>query len=251
MKVLITGASSGIGRDFARILSSSYDELILVARDKNNLEKVKKEISANTNIMVITESTDLSDYNNCVKLFNKYKNIDLLINNAGFGDCGYFEKTDLMKDVNMINTNITALHTLTKLYLNEMIKNNRGHILNVASIAAFVPGPLMATYYASKSYVLKLSESIKEELNHKKTNVKISVLCPGPVKTNFEKNANVEFQVSKADSYNVAKYAIKHLNRFYITPGLSVKFTRVLSKFVPNSLIAKFIFKIQKRRIKR
>ena len=150
----------------------------------------------------------------------------------------------------MINTNVTALHILTKLYLKEMIRNNKGHILNVASIASFVPGPLMATYYATKSYVLKLSESIKEELKHQKTSVKISVLCPGPVKTNFEKTANVDFQVSKADSYKVANYAIKHLKKFYICPGLSAKFTRVISKIIPLSIISKFTYKIQRRRIR-
>ena len=248
MKALITGASSGIGKDFAKILSNTYDELILVARDSKRLDDVKKELEKNAKIKTV--SMDLSDYNNCVKLFNDNKDVDLLINNAGFGDCGHFEKTDLNKDIDMINTNVVALHTLTKLYLNEMIKNNKGHILNVASIAAFVPGPLMATYYSTKAYVLKLSQSIKEELKHKKTNVKISVLCPGPVKTNFEKTANVEFQISKADSYKVANYAVKHLNRFYITPGLGVKFTRVLSKIIPSSLIAKFIYKAQKRRIR-
>lgn len=248
MKALITGASSGIGKDFAKILSNTYDELVLVARDSNKLEEVKKELEVNTKIKTV--SMDLSDYNNCIKLFNDNKDIDLLINNAGFGDCGYFEKTDLNKDISMINTNVVALHTLTKLYLNEMIKNNNGHILNVASIAAFVPGPLMATYYSTKAYVLKLCQSIKEELKHKNTNVKISVLCPGPVKTNFEKTANVEFQISKADSYKVANYAIKHLNRFYITPGIGVKFTRVLSKILPSSLISKFIYKAQKRRIR-
>ena len=248
MKALITGASSGIGKDFAKILSNTYDELVLVARDSNKLEEVKKELEVNTKIKTV--SMDLSDYNNCIKLFNDNKDIDLLINNAGFGDCGYFEKTDLNKDISMINTNVVALHTLTKLYLNEMIKNNNGHILNVASIAAFVPGPLMTTYYSTKAYVLKLCQSIKEELKHKNTNVKISVLCPGPVKTNFEKTANVEFQISKADSYKVANYAIKHLNRFYITPGIGVKFTRVLSKLLPSSLISKFIYKAQKRRIR-
>ena len=248
MKALVTGASSGIGKDFAKILSQNYDELILVARDEKRLEQVKKELEDIVSVKTI--SMDLSDCNNCIKLFNDNKDVDLLINNAGFGDCGYFEKTNLDKDIDMINTNITAVHTLTKLYLNEMLKNNKGHILNVASIAAFVPGPLMATYYSTKSYVLKLSESIKEELKHKNTNVKISVLCPGPVKTNFEKTANVEFQISKADSYKVAKYAIKHLNRFYITPGLGVKLTRVLSKIVPSCLISKFIYKAQKRRIR-
>ena len=249
MKALITGASSGIGKDFAKILSDKYDELILVARDTKKLESVKKELEGTSNSKIITVSMDLSDYKNCIKLYDTYKDVDLLINDAGFGDCGYFEKTDLEKDINMINTNITALHTLTKLYLKDMIKANKGHILNVASIAAFVPGPLMATYYSTKAYVLKLSESIKEELKHKKTNVKISVLCPGPVKTNFEKTANVEFQISKADSFKVASYAIKHLNRFYICPGLGVKFTRILSKITPSNLIAKFIYKAQKRRI--
>lgn len=248
MKALITGASSGIGKDFAKILSTKYDELILVARDTKKLDIVKKELQKNTTIKTI--SMDLSDYNNCVKLFNDNKDIDLLINNAGFGDCGYFEKTSLEKDINMINTNVVALHTLTKLYLDEMVKNNKGHILNVASIAAFVPGPLMSTYYATKSYVLRLSESIKEELKHKDTSVKISVLCPGPVKTNFEKTANVEFQISKADSYKVANYAVKHINKFYITPGLGVKLTRVLSKISPSSLMAKFVYKAQKKRIR-
>lgn len=250
MKALITGASSGIGKDFAKILSKKYDELILVARDKERLDIVKKELEKESNSKIKIVTMDLSNPDNCKKLYEDNKNIDLLINDAGFGDCGYFEKTDVDKDISMINTNITALHILTKLYLKDMIKNNKGHILNVASIAAFVPGPLMATYYASKSYVLKLSESIKEELKHKKTNVKISVLCPGPVKTNFEKNANVEFQISKADSYKVASYAIKHLNKFYILPGSGVKLTRVLSKIIPNSLIAKFIYKTQKRRIR-
>ena len=250
MKALITGASSGIGKDFAKILSKDYDELILVARDKIRLNYVKKEIEQISNTKIEIVAIDLSDNKKCIDLFNKHNDINLLINNAGFGDCGFFNKTELDKDINMINTNITALHILTKLYLKEMIKNNKGHILNVASIAAFVPGPLMATYYATKSYVLKLSESIKEELNHQKTNVKISVLCPGPVKTNFEKNANVEFQVSKADSYKVASYAIKHLNRFYICPGLSAKFTRLISKIIPLSIISKFTYKIQRRRIR-
>ena len=108
----------------------------------------------------------------------------------------------------------------------------------------------MATYYSTKAYVLKLSESIKEELKHKKTNVKISVLCPGPVKTNFEKTANVEFQISKADSFKVASYAIKHLNRFYICPSFGVKMARIGSKLLPSSLLAKFVYKVQKKRVK-
>lgn len=250
MKVLITGASSGIGRDFAKLLVHDYDELILVAQDLERLNKVKEDLKKipDKNIKVI--SMDLSSYENCIKLYEENKDIDLLINNAGFGDCGYFEKTDLDKDIKMINTNITALHTLTKLYLSDMVKKNSGHILNVASIAGFVPGPLMATYYSTKSYVIKLSESIKEELRTKKSNVRISVLCPGPVKTNFEKNANVEFMVSKKSSLKVASYAIKHMNRFYICPGFGAKLSRIGSKILPSSLIARFIYKVQRKRIR-
>lgn len=250
MKVLITGASSGIGRDFAKLLVHDYDELILVAQDLERLNKVKEDLKKipDKNIKVI--SMDLSSYENCIKLYEENKDIDLLINNAGFGDCGYFEKTDLDKDIKMINTNITALHTLTKLYLGDMVKKNSGHILNVASIAGFVPGPLMATYYSTKSYVIKLSESIKEELRRKKSNVRISVLCPGPVKTNFEKNANVEFMVSKKSSLKVASYAIKHMNRFYICPGFGAKLSRIGSKILPSSLIARFIYKVQRKRIR-
>lgn len=249
MKALITGASSGIGKDFAYLLAKDYDELVLVARDEEKLKEVKNNLNRLPDKKVKTVSLDLSNYKSCVKLFEDNKDVDLLVNCAGFGDCGYFYKTDLEKDINMINTNITALHTLTKLYLADMQKNKKGHILNVASIAAFMPGPLMATYYASKSYVLRLSEAIREELKKSNSKVKISVLCPGPVKTNFEKNANVKFQISKANSADVAKYAIKHLNRFYICPGMTPKFLRVISKILPSSLMAKLCFKSQKRRL--
>jgi len=249
MKVLITGASSGIGRDFARLLVNKTDELILVARDDAKLKKVKEELNKVTNSRVITVKMDLSNVDNCKKLYEEHPDIDLLINNAGFGDCGYFDKTNLDKDIDMINTNIVALHTLTKLYLSSMKKKNKGHILNVASIAAFLPGPLMATYYSTKSYVLRLSESIREELKKEKSNVKISVLCPGPVQTNFEKTANVKFEISKASSAKVAAYALKHLNKFYITPGISVKFTKFIARILPTSLMAKIVFKSQKRRI--
>ena len=250
MKVLITGASSGIGKDFAKILIYKYDELVLVARNDERLKKLKEELCKIPDKRVKIIALDLSNRKNCEKLFEENKDIDLLINNAGFGDCGYFDKTDMDKDISMINTNIVAVHILTKLYLKEMIKNNKGHILNVASIAGFMPGPLMATYYSTKSYVLKLSESIRGELKTLNTNVKISVLCPGPVKTSFEKTANVQFQISKASSFKVANYALKHLNRFYICPGFSSKMVRIGSKILPNTLLSKLAYKSQKRRIK-
>jgi short-subunit dehydrogenase len=190
MKVLITGASSGIGRDMARTFSKKGYDLVLVARDENKLNNAKEELEKN-NIKVEVIVMDLANEENCIELHKKAKDIDILINNACFGDCGDFSKTDLKKEMNMIKTNITAYHILTKLYLIDMKKKNSGKILNVASIAGFMPGPLMATYYATKAYVVRLSEGIREELKKEKSNVKISILCPGPVDTNFNKVANV------------------------------------------------------------
>ena len=186
---------------------------------------------------------------NCIKLYNDNKDIDLLINNAGFGDCGWFDDTDLNKDLNMINTNIVALHTLTKLYLGDMKKRNSGHILDVASIAGFMAGPLMATYYATKNYVVRLSEAIRVELKKDKSNVKISVLCPGPVNTKFNKRANVKFSLKGMESMDVAKYTVKHLNKFYIVPGFGVKFTRFISHLLSSNIMAKFCFNMQKKKI--
>ena len=165
MKALVTGASSGIGRDIAKELSKRGYDLILVARNVERLEEVKKQIQTKAEIV----SMDISKEENCKKLFQDYKNIDILVNNAGFGDCGHFEETSLDKDIQMIKTNIIAYHILTKLYLKEMIKNNNGKILNVASIAGFMPGPLMATYYSTKAYIVRLSEAIRTELKKQKS----------------------------------------------------------------------------------
>lgn len=245
MKALITGASSGIGKEFAKILAAKGYDLVLVARDEQKLKELQKELNTNTKIVTM----DLSNVENCKKLHAENPDIDLLINNAGFGDCGNFTHTSLDKEINMINTNIVAYHTLTKLYLIDMKQINKGHILNVASIAGFMPGPLMSTYYATKSYVVKLSEGIREELNKEKSNVRISILCPGPVKTNFLSVANVKFSIRQADSYKVAKYAIDHLNRFYIVPGIDIKFARLGAKLFPSSLVAKVTYMIQKKKL--
>ena len=151
MKALITGASSGMGRDMAKILSQNGYDLILVARDEKRLEEVKKQLKTETKIVVM----DISKEENCKKIYEENKDIDILINNAGFGDCGHFEETSLDKDIQMIHTNIIAYHILTKLYLKEMIKKDSGKILNVASIAGFMPGPLMTTYYSTKNAINK------------------------------------------------------------------------------------------------
>ena len=245
MRALITGASSGIGREFAKILSKKGYDLVLVARDKEKLEEVKKELSTNIEIVCL----DLSISENCKMLYNNYPDMDLLINNAGFGDCGNFSSTSLDKELSMISTNITAYHILTKLYLINMKMKNSGHILNVASIAGFMPGPLMSTYYATKAYIVRLSEGIREELKKEKSSVKISILCPGPVNTNFNKVANVKFHLREANSFQVANYAIKHLNKFYIVPGLDIKLARFFAKIIPSSIVAKVTYHIQKRKL--
>lgn len=245
MRALITGASSGIGREFAKILSKKGYDLVLVARDKEKLEEVKKELSTNVEIVCL----DLSISENCKMLYNNYPDMDLLINNAGFGDCGNFSSTSLDKELSMISTNITAYHILTKLYLINMKMKNSGHILNVASIAGFMPGPLMSTYYATKAYIVRLSEGIREELKKEKSSVKISILCPGPVNTNFNKVANVKFHLREANSFQVANYAIKHLNKFYIVPGLDIKLAKFFAKIIPSSIVAKVTYRIQKRKL--
>ena len=249
MKVLITGASSGIGKDMARVMAKKADELVLVARNVEKLEEIKKELQNDAKIEII--SKDLSIEENCKEIHNQVQNVDILINNAGFGDCGNFTKTSLEKDIQMIKTNIIAYHILTKLYLTDMKEKNSGKILNVASIAGFMPGPLMATYYATKNYVVKLSEAIREELKKEHSKIQISILCPGPVETNFNKVANVDFHLREANSMDVAKYAIRKLEKgkFYIVPGIDVKIARFGAKILPANIISKFAYMAQKRKL--
>ena len=247
MKALITGASSGIGRDMAKELSKKGYDLILVARDFEKLNEVKQELPSNTEVVCM----DISNVDNCQKLYEQYKDIDILINNAGFGDCGYFNQTNLEKEISMINTNIVAYHTLTKLYLKDMKQRERGTILNVASIAGFMPGPLMATYYATKNYVVRLSEAIREELKKQHSKVQISILCPGPVDTNFNKVADVQFALKGLSSEYVAKYAIEKMlkGKFYIVPGWKIKLAKIGCKIAPTRLVAKISYNMQKRKI--
>ena len=247
MRALITGASSGIGRDIAKELSQKGYDLILVARNLEKLNEVKEKLETN----IETVSMDISNPENCKQLYEKYKDIDILVNNAGFGDCGYFDKTNLEKELQMINTNIVAYHVLTKLYLKDMKAKNSGKILNVASIAGFMPGPLMATYYSTKAYVVRLSEAIREELKKESSKVQISILCPGPVDTNFNKVADVQFALKGLSSEYVAKYTTDKLfkGKFYIVPCWKIKLAKFGAKIAPNTLVAKICYNMQKRKI--
>ena len=253
MIALVTGASSGIGRDIAKELAKKGYDIIAVARNKEALENLKKEID---NVKVDIQILDVTDREGCIQLHDemieKYGFVDVVVNNAGFGTCGKFVDTDLNKEIKMIDTNITALHMLTKLFLIDMVKEDKGYIMNVASIAGFMPGPLMATYYSSKAYVVRLTQSIRQELFMMKSHVKISALCPGPVKTNFSKAADVQFSLKEVSSQWVARYAVNKMfkNKILIFPGVKIWLARIVAKIMPDQFMAFMCYFMQKRKIK-
>ncbi len=248
MNAMITCASSGIGRDMARILSEKGYDLILVARRKNRLEELKESLHTNVTIIPM----DISSTYNCMKLYEKVKNenIEILINNAGFGLYGDFLSTSLEKELDMVDLNIKTTHILTKLFLNDFKARKHGYILNVASIAGFMPGPMMATYYATKSYIVRLTQALQYELKKEKSSCYVGLLCPGPVDTEFNKVADVSFSLSGMTSYDVARYAIKKMfkKKKMIIPGFKIKLLRKIMKVLPTSTIENIIYKTQKRR---
>lgn len=247
MKALITGASSGIGREFAYKLADMGYDLVIAARRRERLEEVKEKIKGrNVEICVC----NLVSKDECVKLFEEHKDIDLLINNAGFGVFGEFDRTSLDKELEMLNVNIRALHILTKLYYLEMVRRNSGYILNVASSAAFFPGPLFSSYYASKAYVLRLTQALSYELKKKKSEVRVGVLCPGPVDTEFNRVAGVSFGVGSVTAKYAAQYALKKLfeGKVVIVPSIQIKFTHFLSKITPSFISERIVYRIQKEK---
>lgn len=249
MKALITGASSGIGKEMAKYLASMGYDLIVVARNTNKLYELRDEIK-NVSVRVIT--LDLCREQDSFDLYEhlKEENIDFLVNNAGFGAYGKFCDVPLEKEIGLIHTNVVAVHVLTKLFLQDMIKRDSGYILNVGSAAGFVAGPTFSSYYASKNYVVRLTQAIHEELRRDKSNVGVSVLCPGPVRTNFNDVANVKFCVRGLTPEYVAKYAIDKTlkGKMIITPGFEMKAVKFFEHFASEKMITRLSYNVQQKK---
>ncbi|NMA79165.1 MAG: SDR family oxidoreductase [Clostridiales bacterium] len=248
MKALITGASSGIGRDMARVLSDRGADLILVARRIDRLNELKAELPTK----VRTIKLDLSEQDAVFELYQSVKDekIDIVINNAGFGIFGTFDETDINREMELIDTNIRAVHILTKLFLKDFIERDSGYILNVSSSASFLPGPLLSSYYASKSYVTRLTEAVFEEMRRARSNVYIGVLCPGPVRTEFDEVADVKFSVKGLSSEYVAKYAVDKMfkRKLIIIPGIQMKLAKFFGRFLTEKALLRISYHMQKRK---
>ncbi len=248
MKALITGASSGIGRDIARNLSKRGYGLIITARREDRLLELKNELK--TDVQIIT--ADLSKEEECMRLYQETRGqeIDVLVNNAGYGVFGAFDQTDLFKEINMIDLNIISVHILMKLFLADFMEKDHGYILNVASSAAFMPGPLFSSYYASKAYVLRMTLAVREELRRTGKHVFLSALCPGPVNTEFNETAGAQFGLSGLSSSYVADYALKKMfaGKTVIVPGAVMKAARFFSKIMPDSFLAKMAYGFQHKK---
>lgn len=250
---LITGASSGIGLELAKIHASKGGDLVIVARNKTKLEDLKTELENKYNIAVLVIEKDLAIPNAAIKVFNETEEkeiqIDFLINNAGFGLYGKFESTDWLAENNMIQVNITALTQFTKLYLPGMIARKTGKIMNVASTAAFVPGPTMAVYCATKPYVLSFSEALNNEVS--KYGISITALCPGATASGFSLAANADksalFSKSKlATSEDVALFGYDAMlkGKQVVIHGFLNKFLAFIVRFTPRSLVVKISRKV-------
>lgn len=249
-RVLITGASGGIGYELAKVFAREKYDLLLVARDEEKLKNIQKDFEERYGIKVhyLSKDLSLSESTEEVAKWVKEKSgdIDVLINNAGFGQFGAFRENDMKKEENMIALNITALTKLSKYMLKFMKK---GHILNVASTAAFEPGPYMAVYFATKAYVLSFSEALAEELRG--TDVYVSTLCPGPTATQFENAANASesgiFKSTMSAEY-VAEYAYRNMlnKKRIIIPGIQNKALVFLTRFIPRGLLARMMGKIMR-----
>lgn len=250
MYALITGASSGIGAEFARQLAKEGYHLILVARRKDRLSRLKLQLEQTYSIRVKCLSYDLSKREECIHLYESCKSyhITLVINNAGVGKAGYSTNLSLEEELAILDTNITAVHILTKLFATTLTS---AKILNVASIAAFTPIPIMAAYGASKSYVLQYSRAVNYELKKQKSSTRIAVLCPGPVYTEFHQVAGVTNELRGISTKQCVREALVGLKKGkeVIVPSSTTKLMRYLLKFAPTCLTLPIEENIQSKKL--
>lgn len=247
---VITGASAGIGAEFARRLSAKGFPLVLVARRRDRLERLAKELKTDCVVM----EADLSREEECYRVMDQLRErkVGIFINNAGFGDCGRFVETDLAKEMDMVQLNVKALHILMKLMLRQMQEAGGGYILNVASSAGLMPaGPYMATYYATKSYVTSLTQAVAQELREEGSRVYVGCLCPGPVDTEFNSVANVEFALKGISAGYCAAYALEQMakRQVVIIPTRLMQTAMLGGRFLPQSLYVKIAARQQKKKL--
>lgn len=254
MIALITGASSGIGRAMAVGFAKRGFNLIVVARRRQRLLELKEEVQEKYGVKVRCFCHDLSRTEECLRLFEEVSrvNVDVVVNSAGFGVFGKFHETSLEDELKMIDVNIKAVHTLTKLFLQKFRERNKGFILNVASIAGFMAGPEFSSYYASKSYVINLTKAIHEELRVEKSNVYIGALCPGPVRTEFNEIAGAQFATAGISDVEAAEYAIEKMfdGQMIIIPGAGTRLLRVAAKYAPDNVMLAATGAVQRSRKK-
>jgi uncharacterized protein len=245
---LVTGGSGGIGLELAKVLARHHFDVVLVARKRDTLEAAAGQLEGKFGITAHVFASDLTGRDAPQTIFDFLRNeniaIDALVNNAGFGLGGEFVETDVKRELDMIQVNIAALTHLTKLFVPAMVKRQSGRVLNVASTAAFQPGPLMAVYYATKAYVLSFSEALAEELRN--TGVTVTALCPGPTETSFADvaqmaNSRLFKAFGVADAASVAEYgfdAMVHGKRLAI-PGIRNKIVAQANRLAPRALSAR------------
>ena len=249
---IITGASSGIGRQMAIDLDLRGFDTILVARRGDRLNKLASELRHNAEVF----ECDLSKKEELYRLYDAFKDRDdilVLVNNAGFGQVGFFDETPLDRELDMIDTNVISVHILTKLFLRDFIARDKGYILNVASTAGLLPaGPMMSTYYATKAYVKSLTLAINEELAQKGSRVWVCALCPGPVDTEFNEVADASFSISGISAEYCAKYAVRKMfeRELVIVPGAGIKAGVAASRLIPTRLYLKAANSFQTKKVK-
>ncbi len=255
--VLITGASSGIGFELAKIFAHEKYDLVLVARSKDKLHQIAADLEKNHSTKVIVIESDLSIVDHCRQVYEELLRrgiqVDILVNNAGFGGYGNFWETDLESERQMIRLNVESLVCLTKLFLKDMIKNRRGTILNVASTAAFQPGPLMAIYYATKAFVLSFSEAIAEEARG--TGVMVTALCPGPTETNFRAAAGMKKSMLFSKHLNMSAEEVAWIGfegmkrgKAVVVPGFKNRLIIQLLRVSPRGFVRNAVRKMQEAR---